>query len=86
MGDSSCLPPTGLDHPLSVIPPAPSMPVSALDAEVQDVSFFILHWCKRVLAHFEISSIEFLSMFRRKKIKKIGHFLCNVTRPSRLCY
>ena len=21
--------------------------------------FFILHWCKRVLAHFEISSIEF---------------------------
>ena len=41
--------------------------------------FFILHWCKRVLAHFEISLIEFLSVFRSKKIMKIGHFLCYVT-------
>jgi len=48
------------------------------------MSVFILHWRKRVLAHFEISSTEFLSMFRRNKIMKIGHFLCYVT--SRLCY
>ena len=41
--------------------------------------FVILHWCKRVFAHFEISSIEFLSMFRRKKIMIIGNFLCYVT-------
>ena len=40
---------------------------------------FILHWCKRVLAHYEISSIEFLSMFRRKKIMKIRHLLCYVS-------
>ena len=55
--------------------PCPSPPWS----EGPGCHFFILHWCKRVFPHFEISWIEFLSMFRRKKIMKIGHFLCFVT-------